>query len=212
MGVGVFYYCINLTSVTLPNSIGDMGDYAFGNCISLTNVTIPNSVASIEDSAFTGCSSLASITIPDSVSSIGNEVFGYCSSMTGVYFMGNAPSFGSFNFDHTPDAILYYLPGKTGWDAPFEVPTALWSLPVLPVTLDFSLVGVWTNQFGFSFSAGNLTATSNLVVVVEACTDLASTNWTPMVTNTLTSTSSSSYFSDPAWTNYPSCMYRLRSQ
>jgi hypothetical protein len=136
--------------------------------------------------------------------------------------MGDAPGFlGDSDeqgqeeqdlFSNSPEVTVYYLLGTTGWDQfsdETSVPIALWTLQV---SLDFGFVGVGTNQFGFSFSAGNLTATSNLVVVVEACTDLASTNWTPMVTNTLTSTSSSSYFSDPAWTNYPSRMYRLRSK
>ena len=61
-----------------------------------------------------------------------------------------------------------------------------------------------TNQFGF-----NITGTSDLVVVVEACTDLANPVWSPLGTNTLTG--DSSYFSDPQWTNYPGRFYRLRS-
>jgi hypothetical protein len=47
-----------------------------------------------------------------------------------------------------------------------------------------------------------------MVVVVEACTDLANAVWSPVGTNTLTG--GSSYFSDPQWTNYPARLYRLR--
>jgi hypothetical protein len=36
-----------LTSVTIPNSVTFIGDWAFGLCLSLTNVTIPNSLTSI---------------------------------------------------------------------------------------------------------------------------------------------------------------------
>ena len=64
--------------------------------------------------------------------------------------------------------------------------------------------GVRTNRFGFT-----LTGTSGLVIVVEACTDLAHPIWSPLQTNTLTG--GSYYFSDPAWTNYPGRFYRLRS-
>ena len=64
--------------------------------------------------------------------------------------------------------------------------------------------GVRTNQFGFT-----ITGTSNLVIVVEACTNLANPIWSPVATNTLTG--GSSYFSDPQWTNYPARFYRLRS-
>jgi hypothetical protein len=64
--------------------------------------------------------------------------------------------------------------------------------------------GVLTNQFGF-----NITGNSNLVVVVEACTNLASPVWQPLQTNTLSG--NPSYFSDPSWTNYAAGFYRLRS-
>ena len=41
-----------MTSVTIPNSVTSIGDYAFAYCHRLTNVTIPNSVTSIGVSAF----------------------------------------------------------------------------------------------------------------------------------------------------------------
>ena len=64
--------------------------------------------------------------------------------------------------------------------------------------------GVVSNQFGF-----NITWASDLIVVVDACTDLADPVWTPVGTNTITG--GSSYFSDSQWTNYPARFYRLRS-
>jgi probable HAF family extracellular repeat protein len=64
--------------------------------------------------------------------------------------------------------------------------------------------GVRTNQFEFT-----ITGTPNLVIVVDACTNLANTNWSPVSTNTLTG--GSSYFSNPRWTDSPGCFYRLRS-
>lgn len=63
--------------------------------------------------------------------------------------------------------------------------------------------GVGTNGFGF-----NLIGNSNLVVVVvEACTNLANPVWQPVQTNTLIS--GSFYFSDPGCTNYPSRFYHV---
>lgn len=43
------------TSVTIPNSITNIGDYAFASCGGLTSINIPNSVTSIEEGAFYGC-------------------------------------------------------------------------------------------------------------------------------------------------------------
>ena len=64
--------------------------------------------------------------------------------------------------------------------------------------------GVGTSGFGFIISWA-----TNFPVVVEACTNLANPNWSPLATNTLTG--GSSHFSDPQWTNHPNRFYRLRS-
>ena len=71
-------------SITIPNSITSIGDYAFSYRSSLTSITIPNNVTSIGYSAFRRCSSLTSITIPNSVTSIGGYAFRDCSSLTSI--------------------------------------------------------------------------------------------------------------------------------
>ena len=70
-----------LTSITIPNSVTSIGEYAFSDCSILTSITIPDSVTSIGRNAFSYCSSLTSITIPDSVTSIGYRVFYGCDSL-----------------------------------------------------------------------------------------------------------------------------------
>lgn len=61
---GAFYRCrVTLKSITIPNSVRTIGDYAFGWCSSLTSVTLSSSVTSIGDRAFYGCSSLYTIRV-----------------------------------------------------------------------------------------------------------------------------------------------------
>ena len=88
----------NLTSITIPDSVTSIGNYAFDGCSGLTSVTIPYSVTSIGGSAFSGCSNLTTITIPDSVTSIGNYAFSGCSGLTSVIIPNNVTSIGYFAF------------------------------------------------------------------------------------------------------------------
>ena len=84
IGDGAFRWCNSLQSITIPNSVTSIGDYAFWLCKSLKSVTIPNSVTSIGDGAFILCESLQSVTISNSVTSIGNKAFFLCESLQSV--------------------------------------------------------------------------------------------------------------------------------
>ena len=85
--------------------------WAFRYCMNLTSVTIPNSVTSIGDMAFENCSSLTSITIPNSVTSIGATAFSSCESLTSVICLGeNAPSLVSYVFRETPNTKTLTVP------------------------------------------------------------------------------------------------------
>ena len=192
----------SLTHLIIGDHATTVSSGAFDHFGSLVSLTIGNSVTSIGNSAFHYCSGLTSVTIGNSVTNIGSSAFQICSLLRGVYFRGNAPSLGSFVFTGDTNATVYYLPGTTGWDNWVSPPPAvLWNPQAQ--TGDGSF-GVQTNQFGF-----NITGTTNIPIVVEACTNLANSGWMPLQTCKLTN--GSIYFSDPQWTNYPGHFYRLRS-
>ena len=76
-----FTDCTGLTSVTIPNSVTSIGNYAFYDCTGLTSVTIPDSVTSIGDGAFLDCTGLtSSIFYREMRLRWGHDVFDYCAS------------------------------------------------------------------------------------------------------------------------------------
>ena len=67
----------NVVSVTLPDTVRVIGQYAFVNCSSLSEVHLPEGLLTIEVSAFGG-QTLRSIHIPSTTSYIDNGVFALC--------------------------------------------------------------------------------------------------------------------------------------
>ena len=95
---GFFAGCSSLTSITIPNSVTNIGEKAFYGCSSLTSITIPNSVKRIESYTFFDCSSLTSVTIGNSVTSIRDYAFCECTSLTSVTIPNNVTSIGGYAF------------------------------------------------------------------------------------------------------------------
>ena len=100
--------------LVIPNSVTNIGGYAFYNCSSLTSVTIPESVTSIGDNAFNYCSNMKSLTIPESVTNIGNGAFYNCSSLTSVYCMAEQVPTTNINaFDsYDVESATLYVPAS----------------------------------------------------------------------------------------------------
>ena len=98
IGVYAFENSGCLTSVTIPDSVTKIGGDAFSGCSSLTSITIPDSVTEIGGRAFEGCSSLTSITIPDSVTEIGQSAFSYCGRLTSVIIPNSVTKVGAWAF------------------------------------------------------------------------------------------------------------------
>lgn len=76
-----FYGCSNLSAITLSQSLTSIGERCFYNCSKLKNIQLPDSLTEIKSSAFQRCSELTSISIPDKVTMISMSTFSYCSSL-----------------------------------------------------------------------------------------------------------------------------------
>jgi len=72
--VGGQYISRNLTSITIPEGVTSIGNYAFSYCQQLPSITLPSTLLSIGNDAFAQCR-FTSITIPSNVTTMGSGVF-----------------------------------------------------------------------------------------------------------------------------------------
>ncbi len=93
-----FFGCVNLTSVSIPDTVTRIEWAAFSNCNKLESITLPESLQLISLYSFSHCSSLTSIIIPDSVETIGDCAFYECTSLKSVTIGGNVNSIGDSAF------------------------------------------------------------------------------------------------------------------
>jgi hypothetical protein len=138
IGEYAFFGCTSLAAVDLPDSLASIGDNAFSGCTSLAAVDLPDSLTEIGDNAFRICTSLAAIDLPDSLTSIGRDAFSYCTSLAAIDLPDNLTSIGEYAFYYCMSLASIGLPDaltEIGGSA-FESCTSLASID-LPDSLTF---------------------------------------------------------------------------
>lgn len=110
IGVCAFNYCQTLQSIQLPNSLVKIGAYAFCGT-KISSITIPSSVTSIGDDAFE-YSYINSIDIPSSVTSIGKEAFCCCWELTSISIPQSITSIESRTFFRCPKLESVTIPSS----------------------------------------------------------------------------------------------------
>ena len=73
VGDYAFYYCVNVSSITVPGSVRSLGEGAFGNCSSLTKAVLNEGLEEIGEYAFQISSGIRDLIIPASVKSVGKN-------------------------------------------------------------------------------------------------------------------------------------------
>jgi len=107
-----FTSCLGLTDVSIGNGVPRIDDHAFDYCINLASVSIGNSVTNIGTSAFSFCRRLTNATIGNAVSRIGNRAFWWCDSLTNVTFGPNVTEIGAYAFQICSSLANIAIPDK----------------------------------------------------------------------------------------------------
>ena len=106
--------CLFLKSLVIPDSVTNIGDYAFWGCTSLKSLVIPDSVTSIGDYAFDGCCSLRCVVISDGVTSIGNYAFWGCKSLKSLVIPDSVTHIGNGAFNACSSLKSLVIPASVG--------------------------------------------------------------------------------------------------
>lgn len=88
-----------LSSITLPQSIDKVGNGWFSDCKYLETVNFDGKIKEIGESAFSGCISLKSFEIPSSVVNIGDSAFSSCISLKNIEIPSSVVSIGNSAFN-----------------------------------------------------------------------------------------------------------------
>jgi len=111
-----------LQEVTVPDSVIEIGDYAFEDCTSLCKLNMPSvwsaTAVSFGNSVFENCTSLISIGIPEKTEKLGYYMFEDCTNLQYVVFPESIASIGASCFHGCTSLTDIYLHGsEDAWNA-----------------------------------------------------------------------------------------------
>ncbi|MBO5518853.1 MAG: leucine-rich repeat protein [Candidatus Methanomethylophilus sp.] len=75
-----------IKSLTIPNSVTEIGNYAFKNCAGVTELTLSANVTNIGSEAFSYCAGIESLALPASLSKLGSRAFYHCTGLTSLTY------------------------------------------------------------------------------------------------------------------------------
>ena len=113
-GVLNSFASVGITEYTIPDSVQEIGVYAFNGHSNLTSINIPTGVTKIGEGAFAYCSGLTNITISNSVMEIGDYAFFNISDVD-IYINNTTPPtiVGNDLFSTVIQNVRIYVPAQS---------------------------------------------------------------------------------------------------
>ena len=116
IGARAFEKCIAIKSITFPQRLRDLHDYALRECVSLTKLDLGRTdVQVIGSGAIWGCKALESVVLPLYLRVIGNHSFAFCKLLKNIEWSTSISTIGDYAFQHcvTLDSLEIPLSVRT---------------------------------------------------------------------------------------------------
>ena len=105
-----FRGCRDLTAVSFPERMEEIGDSAFMDCVALQEVSLPQGVRFVEPATFMGCKSLQAVTLTKSIERLQKNAFKGCKRLTKIVCPKKYPPIIDEAFD-SYDVTVYVPAG-----------------------------------------------------------------------------------------------------
>ena len=136
IGDYAFSHCEKMDSLTINDATTSIGSWAFDECYKLTTLSLGKNITTIGDYAFLDCHTLDNVTIPPSVTSIGKSAFYRCYALTTLSLGENIEKIGSYAFADCKHLTNVTIPEKVETIEPY---TFGWCLDLKYITLPAGL-------------------------------------------------------------------------
>ena len=182
IGKDAFWWCTDLTNVTMPNSVTSIDQEAFYNCFSLINITMSNNLTSIGANAFASCSKLTDITIPKTVTSIYKNPFSGCDELKNIQVSYENPNYSSDNgilFNKEKTELICY-PNNNSGPIRYTIPSNVTTIGenafydcnnVVEITIPDSVTSIGRLAFAYNHWITEITIPSSVTNIGEYVLD-----------------------------------------
>lgn len=110
LGEYIFWDCLSLTEVNLPNSLTTLRKECFYSCTALKSITLPDNISMIDESAFEECNALETVTFPKSLKEVSTKAFYSCNLKKVDLSQTQVETIGMGAFAHNAQCEEVYLP------------------------------------------------------------------------------------------------------
>ena len=110
LGEYIFWDCLSLTEVNLPNSLTTLRKECFKHCTALKSITLPDNISMIDESAFEECNALETVIFPKSLKEVSTKAFYNCNLKKVDLSQTQVETIGMGAFAHNVQCKEVYLP------------------------------------------------------------------------------------------------------